>query len=363
MQFNRRAESLSEEILSKTFVDAEPLFIQLSSRNHQIIYGRRGTGKTHALKYLMRFVAEKGGAPIYIDLRLVGSNGAIYSDSQRPIAERATRLLVDVLEAIESELIRIAVAAIDKAPDPNQITLRVDDLSQATRMVEVKGPVEQERTSESSASLGSEKRAAIKADPTAAALSGEFNRKTTSATKEASRTKSAGELRTSIDFGNLQAALSGLLEVLGSPQVWLLIDEWSEIPSDLQPVLADLLRRTVLPQRNIIVKIAAIEHRSRFAERYGPGDYIGVEIGADLTADINLVDFVVYDVDQKKATEFFKNLIFKHYIVSDNADPDIKTADDLIGIAFTQVNVFQEFVRAIEGVPRDALNLAALVMH
>jgi hypothetical protein len=54
MQFDRRAEKLSQELLAKTFVDAEPLFIQLSSRNHQVLYGRRGTGKTHALKFFSK---------------------------------------------------------------------------------------------------------------------------------------------------------------------------------------------------------------------------------------------------------------------------------------------------------------------
>ncbi len=68
---------------------------------------------------------------------------------------------------------------------------------------------------------------------------------------------------------------------------------------------------------------------------------------------------MVYDVDQRRATEFFKNLIFKHYIVSEKADPALDTAEKLISATFTQITAFQEFVRAIEGVPRDALNLAA----
>jgi Cdc6-like AAA superfamily ATPase len=112
MQFDRRAEKLSQDILAKTFVDAEPLFIQLSSKNHQVLYGRRGTGKTHALKFLGDTIAASGDAAIYIDLRTIGSNGSIYSDLQRSLPERATRLLTDVLEALEMELTRIAVATI-----------------------------------------------------------------------------------------------------------------------------------------------------------------------------------------------------------------------------------------------------------
>ena len=147
MQFDRRAEKVSQEILARTFVDAEPLFIQLSSRNHQVLYGRRGTGKTHALKYLAELISAKLEKPIYVDLRSVGSNGSIYSDGQRSLAERASRLIVDVLQAIEQELMQLAIEQIDAAPDAAQITLRLDDLGSAIRSVEVKGLAEEARTS------------------------------------------------------------------------------------------------------------------------------------------------------------------------------------------------------------------------
>ncbi len=91
----------------------------------------------------------------------------------------------------------------------------------------------------------------------------------------------------------------------------------------------------------------------------GQGQYIGLELGADISADLNLDDFLVFDNDQEKAVEFFKNLIFKHYQgeVVDSASSEIQSPDQLIRAAFTQYPVFVEFVRAVEGVPRDALNL------
>jgi hypothetical protein len=48
----RRAEAVDRQTLVQTFVDIGPLFKVLSSRDHQIVYGRRATGKTHALLYL-----------------------------------------------------------------------------------------------------------------------------------------------------------------------------------------------------------------------------------------------------------------------------------------------------------------------
>jgi hypothetical protein len=77
----------------------------------------------------------------------------------------------------------------------------------------------------------------------------------------------------------------------------------------------------------------------------------GFELGADVTANLNLDDFLVFGSDENRSIKFFKK--------SEHADASVQSADQLIQAAFTQQNVFTEFVRAVEGVPRDALNLAA----
>jgi Cdc6-like AAA superfamily ATPase len=60
INLNKRAERSSNGILVNNFVDSEPLFDLLATQNNQVIYGRRGTGKTHALKYLAEHVAAEG---------------------------------------------------------------------------------------------------------------------------------------------------------------------------------------------------------------------------------------------------------------------------------------------------------------
>jgi hypothetical protein len=142
--FNKRAERVSDEILEATFVDSAPLFEVLSTSNNQVIYGRRGTGKTHALKYLAQVVIKKHEYPVYIDLRAVGSNGSIYNDASRPLSERASTLIVDVLNALYNELYSVALEAIDTATHPAQITLRLDDFANAIQSVRISGSVEQE---------------------------------------------------------------------------------------------------------------------------------------------------------------------------------------------------------------------------
>ncbi len=68
------------------------------------------------------------------------------------------------------------------------------------------------------------------------------------------------------------------------------------------------------PQRNITLKIAAIEQRSNFKQAGLDNDYLGVELGADISADVNLDDFMVFDNDATRATTFFQDLLFKHFI-------------------------------------------------
>jgi hypothetical protein len=247
------------------------------------------------------------------------------------------------------------VAALDRAPHAEQLTTRIDDLGAAISTIRITGTVDQEEESKSTHNGGTQLSGAVSlANTPSVSASASISSK--SEGQVSRRTKRSGSETIHLDFGTITGAISGLISVLNSPRIWLLIDEWSEIPIDLQPYLADLIRRTILPVNNITVKIASIEHRSQFNLLQEHGHYIGLELGADISADLNLDDFLVFDNDQEKAVEFFKNLIFRHY-QSEDASGEITSPDQLVRVGFTQHPVFDEFVRAVEGVPRDALNL------
>ena len=110
LRLQRRASQTDPIGLVETFVDVGPLFTLLSSTDHQIVYGRRGTGKTHALAYLADEVRRSGDLAVYIDMRTIGSTGGIYNDPSLPIAERGTRLLLDTLGAMHEPLVDRALA-------------------------------------------------------------------------------------------------------------------------------------------------------------------------------------------------------------------------------------------------------------
>lgn len=354
----KRAEKVSTEILSETFVDTEPLIAVLKTHNNQILYGRRGTGKTHALLYLSEQVKGVGDRPIYLDLRSIGSDGSIYNDPGRSVSERSVRLVVDVLSAIATELYSAAVEVIADSKHPEQLTNRLDDLDAAIGEVRIVGEIVAEERSKSTSSgsstaeieggIGSEGKT-LKATLGVSRERGD----------ESERSRSAsGREQFTLNFGRVQSALRGLLEIIGIEKLWVLVDEWSEVPLELQPYLADLFRRTLLPIDRVVVKIAAIEHRSSFYLAKGRGEYVGMELGADISTDLNLDDFLVFDNNQEKAVNFFKRLLFRHIQVAATA-AGVNTPEEMVQAAFTQLPAFDELVKAAEGVPRDAINLAS----
>src|SRR5262245_6383395 len=88
MQIPRRAERQSHHTFRGTFVEIGPLFSTLKRPEHQVMYGRRGTGKTHALGNLQSYLEQQNICVIYLDMRTVGSAGGIYSDPREPVATR-----------------------------------------------------------------------------------------------------------------------------------------------------------------------------------------------------------------------------------------------------------------------------------
>jgi hypothetical protein len=362
LQLEKRAENKPEEVISKTFVDAEPLVDIILAPLSQIMFGRRGTGKTHVLKYCLNTVREQGGLAAFIDIRTVGSNGSFYANPSIDPVERGLALVNDILRALHYELYDFALLRIDQGYDATQITLRMDDLSDAIGRVRVVGEVETTEIERQKVNSGIEGKAGIEistAGPKASA-SAHLGRGNTT---EGDRTETVvGQYRRHIDFAGTQMALSGLLDVLNVDRMWMFLDEWSETPRDIQPYLADLIRKTILPLSKIVVKIGAIEQRSAFSERRGSSNYIGLELGADISADLSLDDFLVFDYDEVRATNFFRELIYRNFVALGGSVEDVSNPSDLMNCLFTEKRAVEEFIRAVEGVPRDALNLMAKIV-
>jgi hypothetical protein len=358
---SRRAESVDRKALVKTFVDIGPLFTVLSSRDHQIVYGRRGTGKTHALIYLAEQEITKQAASVYVDLRNVGSSGGLYGDPNIPLPQRATRLALDVLGAIHDELLG---AALLLNFDLSKIGPALDELAAASTELEVIGETKFETAATHNKTKEETSRAEIRIQRLPS-LTGEAGRKHSATTGNEVRVSHSGDARYRLHFGRVGSALGRVVGALEPHTLLVILDEWSTIPLEIQPFLADLIRRAFFPIPGLTVKIAAIEQRTNFKIGIG-SDYTGIEVGADASADVDLDDYMVFDNNEERAVQFFKELVFSHYrsdevgVVDGTAKPQFQTADQLIQASFTQQNAFEDFVKSAEGVPRDAFNVLSI---
>ncbi|WP_052380013.1 MULTISPECIES: hypothetical protein [unclassified Pseudoalteromonas] len=355
MRLAKRAEKLQPDHLKKSFVDVGPTYTLLSSTDNQIMFGRRGTGKTHFLTVLSKDILDRGLISVPIDMRLIGSTGGIFADKDIPQSERATRLLSDTLCLIHENILDYIFD--NELQNASEITELLNEFVEQATSLCIDGVSESEVSSTNKLSINSENKVGI----TTKSLSVGLSSKETIAADDMERGKVTGKKVLRIHFGAITKLLNKIVRKLPGKELWVLIDEWSETPLDLQPYLAELLRRILYPIPGITVKIAAIAHRCNFKEYdYESNVSIGIELGSDASSVINLDEYMVFDNDSDAAKDFFKNLLHRHAIALDKTAVCENESNFFINDIFSQVPAFEEFVRAAEGVPRDAINIISL---
>ncbi|EMF0923738.1 MULTISPECIES: ORC-CDC6 family AAA ATPase [Enterobacteriaceae] len=355
MRLAKRAEKLQPDHLIKSFVDVGPTYTLLSSNDNQIMFGRRGTGKTHFLAVLCNNIQQNGIICAPIDMRLIGSTGGIFSDPNISLSERATRLLSDTLCTIHETILEYIFEK--DVVNTTEIALLLNDFIDKATSLSIDGTSEEERGSANHSSMNSSLGIGI----TNNSISANFKCSDKVSLDNTEKSKVSGRKILRIHFGEITKLLSNIVSKLPGKELWILIDEWSEVPMDLQPYLAELLRRILYPISGITVKIAAIAHRCNFLiNDQDTGVRVGIELGSDASSVINLDEYMVFDNDRDAAKIFFKNLLHKHaQAIDKNSICDVE-ASLFINDVFTQPSAFDEYVRAVEGVPRDAINIISL---
>lgn len=354
----KRAEDYDIDHIVKSFVSIDALSAQLNLPENQILFGRRGTGKTHILSFLKNQLEQKNIATISIDMRQIGSSGGIYADPNKELSDRATRLLVDTLRAIHDS---IRKQAIDKSEewDLSNLSSYLDEFYEATTEINVIENIQE--TVSYSYAHGQEKATKANLSFSTKGIGADlsYNNSSNNNLTDVTNLLYTKKPLLKINFGSIGRKFEQIVQRLPLQKIWIFLDEWSEIPLDLQPYLADLLKRTLFPIKGVTFKIAAIEQRSKF-RIFNPIGNIGIETGADASASLNLDEYLIFDNNKDLAKDFFKNLIYQHIkALPENELGFILPGDSnsFSSLVFTQINALEEFVRASEGVPRDAINI------
>lgn len=350
----QRSEKQSDtQKLVGAFVDPG-ILPQTENINSQIIYGRRGTGKTHVLRVLESSLKTKDKVcVIYVDARTIGSTSQ-FADVNVPLPARCTSLFRDLLGEIYNGLLDFVVN--QEGPDVDRALEQISLLGEsASQPVETK---RHESVTESQTVNTSSKSAV------GAQLSSHSPSLSATIGVENARQAEIGstyrfEYSDKVIFPSVSVPIKTVLAIYGA-QLYILLDEWSSLPLDVQPYFAEFIKRSFLPLTNVAVKIGSLEYRSDFGVTTTNGS-IGFEMGADISAFLDIDDYYVYDRNPEAITDAFANILVRHL---SNELPDgylatlgIETGAKLASRLFTERKVFQELVRASEGVARDLINI------
>jgi hypothetical protein len=355
-RIRQRAERQEkDDQLVAAYVDSG-ILPQLTNENHQILYGRRGTGKTHVLRVLGDKMEHEGICVAYIDCRTLGSSSQ-FTDSSSPIRRRCLALFRDILAPVYNRLLE---EIIERQPAGGPKALEAADafLKAIVEPVHIYETKEVEYTEDRETSERSTFSASAELVRPAFRAGGEISVDEKGGERLTQRISVTTEDK--VLFPSINHFLSECL-VLVDKKIFILLDEWSTLPHDLQPYLAEFLKRGVLPVQRATVKIAALEQRSSFNLRDG-GNHIGFELGADIAITQDLDDTYVFDRNQTGISRFYADVLFRHLLLEVPKDYlyatyKIREPEEFISQAFTGQGTFTELARAAEGVIRDLINV------
>lgn len=269
----QRAEKLDPEVLQATFNDVGGIGDTVLNVDNKIIYGRRGSGKTHALLYQKQRIIAQGDLAVFIDLRKIGSNVSLYRSDQNS-DYRVRKFAFEFFQDLHNEILN-ELKGRNEPPFLADYAQRLNDL--IDEINSVYGSTEQ-TVEEHDLQANERNRGENFGVDVHNAL--KFSFKTSdllrSENKRSQIIKRSELLSKRLNYGSISKILDSLMKE-NETRLWVLLDEWSAVPEDIQPYLADVIRRCLFPVGLITVHIAAIEQRTNLYLP-GEGDYIGIEI-------------------------------------------------------------------------------------
>jgi hypothetical protein len=353
--------------------------VLLKNPDWQVIYGRRGTGKTFLLGVLSEEVHQQLDQLRILALRItaqdciVSPTGRAVDDKSRALGYFQTfiELLADrLIQSVEQLIGRpkfldsITGGRRRRIEKIEEIALDILSLSQAGFPVAAFANQTQSlqtlSTVRNTATIDATVNASI--SPLSPTLKAGVN-----AQAQAKEEHQATQAR-SVDsgavprFARVRQKLLELLDLMDIRHLNILIDEWSALDptavTAVQPEFAELLKRTFAGTGKISVKIATNRYQTRFSNRAAGREYRGLELNADIFEAANL-DHILMTEDE--LWSFYEMLLYKRLLF---CEPKLHVFDpyntghpdeQFILSLFRDPRAFTELVKGASGIPRDFL--------
>ena len=303
----------------------------INNKKYQVIYGRRGTGKTHLLKayketLINNFETDKI-YPIYIDLRRFLP---LFSSSNHNYVESSITIFMSIL----NEIIDILVNNIEFICNIKSLnSLFSNENNKRNELENLLADFEYE-------------------------FNGQQFKKINNIELSMEETvQIENNFIIALGKANISKNVTKITSILRLERVICILDEWSEVPSELQVFLADLIKKTFI-STPFSFKIAAIPNRTNLG-KMGDGTYIGLEDGGDIFP-FNLDNRLIYELDPEQTKDFFNDLLYRHLTnISKKLGYNVfvdcpKTR--FINLFFAN-QALREILIASAGIPRDFISL------
>jgi energy-coupling factor transporter ATP-binding protein EcfA2 len=344
-----RAENISVANYLELYV-GEDVIDSINNVNNQVIYGRRGSGKTHLLKALqekINFLQDSDQRlSIYVDARsiLPLSGQASAEVVAFSVFQSIVQSIVDAFSKNSKAVFgrnNLVVKNLD-ITSQIQTDLRKLNLEIAGRSIKRLGTIviSERNTEKRSKSL------VINKPPNGARRHVRSHSISTS--------PSGG-----VTVNEVSTSLQTLINCIGVSRVVYLIDEWSEIPAEVQKHLAELIKRVFISSK-FTFKIAAIPNRTDLGHKTSEKFY-GLEDGGDIFG-YQLDNRYIFEIDKAQTRNFFNDLLYKHMsaidlsVVNSIIKTSGKSPASFINVFLTN-KALGELCIASAGIPRDFINL------
>lgn len=297
----KRAEKITEwSRIAELFVPSD-VRLRVEATDTQLVLGRRGTGKTHLLKAFQEELRRQGKLVLYYDCTRLGSGYA--SLRIEPLAI-AAKFFSSLLNQIGTDLHDEAIRMERPRPEHQHNIMR--------KLVDAFVPY-----------------------------------------MSAAQPGNSGSI---YNYAQIGRTLSDVIADLKIGRLFVVIDEWAQIPVKAQPYFAEFLKRSLLIVPSLSVKLLAVNYQCQFSENHD-GTMIGMQRGADIPDIVDLDGYLIPIEREDAATEFFAQVLYNHlgvelgWSLDSSTDVKRRTIESL----FTQKAVFLDLVRAAEGNCRDFL--------
>jgi hypothetical protein len=352
-------------------------FAGLWTANTNLIFGRHGTGKTHLLRAFSQYCRsnfeKRRILPVYIDFRDMdlGSIGTSIS-VEHLLSRFYRRFMAKIVECVgefSEEVITVPLLetlfggeAKTRKNEVNSILTRLRELLNHEVIEErIKEYVRKVENSKEGASKIQGKiglSSGISLTGPTASLTAAAGITAEEVEKEKEKVEVVYHGLAVIDYESIREELEKLIDKTGAEAIIVLADEWSSVNMNVQPLLAEMIRKTIAISNKIFLKVGALQYLTRTSVLVDPPQKIGLQSGIDITVLADMDRLLNFDVDKQASKDFLTLVAYRHVATELPAVNDLSMDQFeayLTEELFETPGVYLEVVRAAEGNPRDFL--------